>query len=429
MVLVGIAAGVFATGNMLAVPLVLTFGLVALLLSGARNIRAEDRVFIFRLALGALLLRLLLIVATHSLETGFIHYINSSDAFDYENIGRLISGAWHDGRTLTVERENYGYYYWNAIFYYLVGYYPDLLRIFNSILAVCTGFSLYFISLKLSGPRAAKISFVIAAFFPSSILWSSLNLKDSLIIFLITLIIRLNLDLMEKFKPGKVLLMTLLLMALVSLRFYAGILLAACITVSHIFSGSKLPFWRKFACIIAIFLMLGFALQQMGYGFMGTDYVFNQNIIEAVGEQHQKGARGEASFAGDVALDSYGGALRYLPVGIFYFIFAPLPWQSMGQIRFITIPEMFFLYFLYIYFVVGVKHLWRVQRGSCLFLLLVIVSFGLIYSLGASNIGGLYRVRLQAIMPAFILMSEGLQRSRVLTRIAGRLTGRTYRSV
>jgi hypothetical protein len=159
----------------------------------------------------------------------------------------------------------------------------------------------------------------------------------------------------------------------------------------------------------------------MGYGFMGTDYVFSQSI-ETIGEQHQKGAYGNAAFAGDVMFDSYSAAIKYLPVGIFYFLFGPLPWQSIGPIRIITVPEMVFLYFLYSYFITGVRHLWQTQRGSCMFLLILITCFGLIYSLGASNIGGLYRVRLQIIMIDFILISEGMKRSWVLTRIFSRLS-------
>ncbi|OPX84706.1 MAG: hypothetical protein A4E53_03763 [Pelotomaculum sp. PtaB.Bin104] len=418
--MIGIISGILTAGNMLIIPLFLIFSAAILFLAGVHQIPASDRKFLFRLALGALLIRLLFIVATNSFDTAFIKYIKTSDALYYEYMGRLISDAWHDGRSVLITKANYGYYYWNGFFYYLVGFKPDLIRVLNSIAAVCIGFNVYFISLKLSGAKAAKISFILAAYFPSSILWSSLNLKDSLIIFLITLLVKHNLELMEKFKLGKVIFMSLLMMALVSLRFYAGILLAICITISYVFTATKFLLWQRLIYTVAIFLIAGLAMQQMGYGFLGADYVFNQSI-ETIGEQHQKGAYGEAAFAGDVTFDSYSDALKYLPVGIFYFLFAPLPWQSIGAIRIIAIPEMIFLYFLYSYFITGAGHLWRAQRGACLFLLLVIIFFGLIYSLGSSNIGGLYRVRLQVIMVAFIIISEGMQRSWALTRLFGRL--------
>ncbi|OPY60027.1 MAG: hypothetical protein A4E56_02954 [Pelotomaculum sp. PtaU1.Bin065] len=423
LILIGVAAGVLTAGNMLVIPLCLIFGAVILYLAGAHQVPAPDRKFLFKLALGALLVRLLFIVATHSFDTALISYVNTSDALYYEYMGRLISDTWHEGESIVINKANYGYLYWNGLFYFLAGFKPDLLRVLNSIAAIGTGLCLYFISLKLSGARAARISFVLAAFFPSAILWSSLNLKDSLIIFLITLIVKQNLELMERFKIGKVLFMCLLLMALVSLRFYVGILLAICISVSYIFTATKFLWWQRFAYTLAIFLIAGLALQQMGYGFLGTDYILSQSI-ETIGEQHQKGAYGEAAFAGEVAFNSYADALKYLPVGIFYFLFAPLPWQSVGQIRIIAVPEMIFLYISYYYFIRGAKQLWRHQRGACLFFLLVIVFFGFIYSLGSSNMGGLYRVRLQVIMIAFILISEGMQGSWTLTRIFGRLVKR-----
>ncbi len=421
--LIGVIAGVLANDYMLIVPVILIFSAVIIYMSGVHNIPAQDRIFLSRLALGALLIRLLFIVLTHSFDTEFINYVKSSDAIYYEYLGRMISNAWHDGRTIALPPENFGYFYWNGIIYYLVGYKPDLIRVLNSITSVCIGFNLYFISLRLSGSRAAKICFVLAIFFPSSILWSALNLKDSLIIFLITLIVKHNLELMEKFGLAKVFFMSLLMMALVTLRFYVGILLAICIALSYIFTATKFHWWQRLTYTLAIILIAGIALQQMGYGFMGADYVFSQSI-ETIGDQHQKAAYGTGAFAGNVAFDSYADALKYLPVGIFYFLFGPLPWQSMGPIRVITVPEMIFLYFLYSYFVIGVKHLWRTQRGPCLFLLIVVVCFGLIYSLGSSNLGGLYRIRLQVIMVAFVLISEGIQRSWALVRIFSRMIKR-----
>lgn len=407
---------------MLTIPIVFVFGAAVLFLATVHEVPVKDRVFLFRLALGALLFRFLFIVATYSFDSAFINYVRSSDALYYEYMGRLIASTWNDGRAVVLHMDNAGYHYWNGLIYYLVGFKPDLLRVINSITSVCIGFNLYFISLKLSGPRAARISFALAAFFPSSILWSSLNLKDSLIIFLITLLVKQNLELMEKFSLGKVFLMSVLLMALVSLRFYVGILLALCIALSFIFTATKFLLWQRFAYTLAIFLIAGLALQQMGYGFLGSDYVLSQSI-ETIGEQNQKGASGNAAYGGE-GFDSYADALKYLPVGIFYFLFGPLPWQSIGPIRVITVPEMVFLYFSYIYFISGARYLLRTQRGPCLFLLIMITCFGLIYSLGSSNMGGLYRVRLQIIMVAFVLISEGMQRSWALTRIFGRLTKR-----
>jgi len=418
--LLGVAIGALTNDFMLTVPIVLVFSAAVLFLAGAHTVPARDRVFLFRLAMGALLIRILLIVATHSFDTAFINYVKTSDALYYEYMGRLIAAAWQEGRSIFIPSGNYGYFYWNGLIYYLVGFKPDLVRILNSITSVCIGLNLYFISRKLGGAKAARISFVLAAYFPSAILWSSLNLKDSLIIFLITLIVKHNLELMESFKLGRVLLMSLLLMALVSLRFYVGILLAVCIALSYIFTATRFLLWQRFVYTMAIFLIAGLALQQMGYGFMGTGFLFSQSI-ETIGEQHQKGAYGGSAYAGDVSFDSYAAVLKYLPAGVFYFLFAPFPWQSIGPLRIITVPEMIFLYFLYSYLIAGVRHFWRSQRGACLFLILLVVCFGLVYSLGSSNMGGLYRVRLQVIMITFVFISEGLQKSWALARIFSRI--------
>lgn len=419
-VLIGIITGLLSNEILFAIPLVLIFSASVLFLAGAFNIPAHDRMFLYRLALGALLIRLLFIVATQTFDTAFFSYIQTSDALYYEKMGKALANAWQEGKSVVIPSENYGYHYWNGFIYYLIGFKPDLVRALNSITSVCTAFNLYFIMLRLNEAKAARICFVLGAFFPSSILWSTLNLKDSLIIFLITLLVRQNLELLDKFRPGKVLFMSALLMALVSLRFYVGILLALCITLSYIFTATKFLWWQRISYTLVIFLIAGIALQQMGYGFMGADYVLKQSI-ETIGEQHQKAAYGSGAYAEEVTLNTFADALKYLPVGIFYFLFGPLPWQSMGPIRVITVPEMAFLYFSYGYFIMGVRHFWRTQRGACMFLLIIIISFGLIYSLGSANIGGLYRVRLQVIMVSFAITSTGMQRGWALRRIFRRL--------
>ncbi|MCG8402012.1 MAG: hypothetical protein MJA84_10480 [Firmicutes bacterium] len=411
--------------HLLMLPLVLLFSAAVLYLAGAHNVPAADRKFLFLLALGALLARLLFIVSSYSLDTDFINYVRTSDALYYEYIGKLIADAWHAGTPLSVvvNKNNFGYPYWNGIIYYIAGFKPILVIVLNSIASVCVAINVYFITLKLSGATAARISFVVAAFFPSAILWSSLNLKDTLIIFVITLAVRHTLELLESFKPGKLLLVVTLLMALVSLRFYIGILLAMCISFSYVFIAKRFPLWQRISYTLVIVLLAGTALQQMGYGFLGTEYVLSQNI-QTIGEQHQRGAIGGAAYEEEVTFDSLVAALKYLPVGIFYFLFAPLPWQAMGPIRIITVPEMVFLYFAYRYLIMGVGHLWQTQRSACQFLLLVIVTFGLIYSLGASNMGGVYRVRLQVIMLMFVFISAGMHRSWALNKIFGRLFNR-----
>lgn len=421
---VGVLTGLLTNEYFMMVPLVLLFSAVVLYFAGAHTVPAGDRKFLFLLALAALLIRLLFVVVTYSFDSNFTNYVRTSDALYYEYMGRLIADAWHGGGSFEIHKNNFGYQYWNGLVYYLAGFKPALVIVLNSITSICVAFNLYFIALRISsGPGAARVSFVLAAFFPSAILWSSLNLKDSFIIFLITLIVKQYLELMENFRLEKALFMALPLMALVSMRFYAGILLGICISLSYLFTATRFPQWQRVIYALAIFMVTGITLQQMGYGFMGTDYVFSQSF-ETIGEQHQKGAYGGAAYAEEAAFDSWTSALKYLPVGVFYFLFAPLPWQSFGPIRIVAVPEMMFLYFAYGYFVTGFRHLWQNQRGACLFLLLVIASFGFIYSLGASNMGGLYRVRLQVIMIAFIFISEGMHRSWALAKIFGRLTGK-----
>jgi len=166
LILIGVAAGVLTAGNMMVIPLCLIFGAVILYLAGAHQVPAPDRKFLFKLALGALLVRLLFIVATHSFDTALISYVNTSDALYYEYMGRLISDTWHEGESIVINKANYGYLYWNGLFYFLAGFKPDLLRVLNSIAAIGTGLCLYFHFTEAKRSEGGQDKLCSCCFFP-----------------------------------------------------------------------------------------------------------------------------------------------------------------------------------------------------------------------------------------------------------------------
>ncbi|HBC93962.1 MAG TPA: hypothetical protein DCZ10_13975, partial [Pelotomaculum sp.] len=75
LILVGIMAGALTNENLLMIPLLLVISAAILLLAGVHQVPVSDRKFLFLLAVGALLIRLILIVSTHCFETSFIQYV------------------------------------------------------------------------------------------------------------------------------------------------------------------------------------------------------------------------------------------------------------------------------------------------------------------------------------------------------------------
>ncbi|WP_066632857.1 hypothetical protein [Desulfolucanica intricata] len=398
-----IVASLLVFDKMIIFSVVVLVAIVVFLLAEGYKIPVNDRSIMWKLALGAFLLRLLLIIVTLMFENPLM----TDDAMAYGRVGNEIARAWQDGDSYIIGKNNYGYYYFNALIFYATGYYPDVVRLINSIIAIGAALNLYFISLRLSGSKAAKFTFALAAYFPSFIVWSALNLKESLIIFFITYIVKNAMELMQKFQVSKVIIIVLALLPIVAFRFYMGILLGIVIALAFMFSAYNFKWYKRLFYGLLLLLMVGVSLQHMGYGFLGMDYLITQSL-ETIEEQHNVAASGGSAYAEEVDFSSPAKALIYLPVGLFYFIFGPLPWQPGGILKMLSTPEMFALYFLYLFIVPGILSLWRHRRSECLFLLIIISSITLIYAMGGSNMGGIYRVRFQVLSLVFLLVSHGM---------------------
>ncbi|MFA7467789.1 MAG: hypothetical protein WCY82_05935 [Desulfotomaculaceae bacterium] len=396
-------AGLLVYDKMIIVSFVVIFTVLFYFLSDGHRVPAEDRAILFKLALGALLLRVLFIVATLAFDNPFL----TADGITYGRIGNDIAQTWHSGGSYIINKNNFGYYYFNAFIYYITGYYPDVVRLINSIIAIGAALNLYFVSLRLSGPTAARYTFILTAFFPSFIVWSALNLKEGLCIFLLTFIVKKVLEVMQKFQFRNLMAIALALMPLVSLRFYLGILLGIVIALSFIVTATNFKWNKRLIYTLLLVIVAGLTLNQMGYGFLGSDYVASQNL-ETIAEQHNAGAIGDSAYSDGVSFNSVPNALKYIPVGLFYFAFGPLPWQSGGLLKIISLPEMFMLYVLYLFVAPGICSLWKKKRGECLFLIILIASFTAIYALGGSNMGGIYRVRFQVLSLLFVFISHGM---------------------
>ncbi len=396
-------AGLLIYDQMIIVALTLLCAVLIFFLSGGHRVPAEDRSLLFKLALGAFLIRVLFILATHAFDNPFL----TADGITYGKIGNEIAQAWQSGDSYVINKNNFGYYYFNAVIYYITGYYPDAVRLVNSVIAIGAALNLYFVSLWLSGRAAARCTFALTAFFPSFIVWSALNLKESLCIFLISFIVKKVLELMRQFHLGKLLFIALALLFLVTLRFYVGILIGICIAFSFIFTATRFKWNKRLVYTLLLVLVAGITLHQMGYGFLGGDYVASQNL-ETIAQQHNAGAIGESAYSEGVSFDSWSGAIKYFPVGLFYFAFGPLPWQPGGMLKVISLPEMFMLYILYLFVLPGIYNLWRLRRGECLFLLILIAGFTAVYALSGSNMGGIYRVRFQVLSLLFVFISHGM---------------------
>jgi hypothetical protein len=113
-------------------------------------------------------------------------------------------------------------------------------------------------------------------------------------------------------------------------------------------------------------------------------------------------AFGDAKYDSDVDISTPKGALKYLPAGVMYFLFSPLPWQMTKLIHFLTIPELFIWYYVLFLAIDGAIVIFKHRYTDSFFPIILILNLTITFALVEANFGTAYRHRSQTIV--FFLM-------------------------
>jgi hypothetical protein len=117
---------------------------------------------------------------------------------------------------------------------------------------------------------------------------------------------------------------------------------------------------------------------------------------------------GRSAYGTQYDVSSPAGALRALPVGVLYLLFAPFPWAISGIRQLLTVPETLVWYALMPAFVRGVAYSVRHRLRDVLPILVFAVTLTIAYALMQGNVGTAYRQRTQVTMFFFVFMALGL---------------------
>jgi hypothetical protein len=302
-----------------------------------------------------------------------------------------------------------GYYVWNALIYTVVGYVPLAPMLANAVIGGLGVLLAHSLARDLAGPRAARYAALLAAFWPSLALWSSLNLKDAMAILATLLLLRGA----QRMQRGPSLLAiaqgVVGFLILSQLRGYL-VLVAAC----AVGFAWLLPRLRAAPLTVGALLLAG-ALLLPSLG--PVQELVEESSLETLDQARRQLAIGGSAYHGNADVSSPGGALRFLPTGLLYFLLAPAPWQLLNARQLLTLPEMLIWYTLLPQIVIGLVIAMR-QRFSAA---LPIASFALFstfsYALVEGNLGTAYRHRAQVLVLFLIFAGVGLARRREAQRV------------
>jgi hypothetical protein len=331
------------------------------------------------------------------------------DAFYYEELGSEIARDWLAGRpsewlswAMTVDRTPWLLPSFIGGFYWLTGgiRLVPLLLVGICALTALTPVLTYFIAREMGLSRSgANFAAGLVAFSPAFAFWSGGFYKEGLILLLFNLSMYHVLRLQRGWRWNSMLILAGCLFGLFGLRFYLAAMMSAIVLVGLMLGRSHrgagvLTMLRQILILAAfIGLLFGFGLTDRMRRILPEDVTEAMSTLESSRQNLANSA--DSGFAREVSITTPAAALAFLPLGMGYFMFSPLPWQ-VGQVRQnLVIPETAFWIGLYPLMAWGMARGMKRNFQSSGLLLAAAIPISALYAMFSGNIGTIYRMRIQ----------------------------------
>ncbi|MHB1193110.1 MAG: glycosyltransferase family protein [Longimicrobiales bacterium] len=387
------------------IPLVVLspLGALALWWLVGRLAEPDDRRLVLRIALAGALLRVgLALVIHYTLPVWFF----APDQLTYQEVGWQTL-QYHQGRGgmpwQIQDTLELGYFYWNAFLYLIFGYAPLAPKLVNAFVGTASALFAYRMAGELAGRGPAMLAVLLTMFFPSLVLWSTLNLRDP-IVLLVTLALFLSVVRLRTRPSGRAFFAAILSLTLLVLfrDYVAAMALFGLVGATFIGKARGLPVNLLVGAVLFGLAIL--AYQQFG---LGAQWVESASF-EAISQQRSALATGGTAFRPGVDISTPLRGLQYLPLGMAFFLFSPFPWQIGSALSLMTLPEQLVWYALLPMVVSGGLYLVRERYHAFGPLLVFLALTTSIYALVEGNAGTAYRHRAQVLVFFLILASVGM---------------------
>jgi 4-amino-4-deoxy-L-arabinose transferase-like glycosyltransferase len=372
----------------------------------------DDKRFLLHVFVGALLVRATIGVIIFALH---LQSFFGGDAFTYDFLGTMVLQSWRTGTPMVAAGHadfevGWGMTYFVAAIYYVVGENMLAVQFANAVLGAATAPVIYLCAHRIFGNlRVARWSALLAAFYPSLVLWSSQGLKDGPMVFMLALAMMAALGLDEKIKVKYLLVLLVALVGIVSLRFYVFYMMVAAVGGAFLI-GMKALSAQSLARQIIVVVGLGLAMTYLGVlknAGAAMDRYGNLEMLQRSRLDLAESAK--SGFGTDVDVSTTSGAISTIPLGMLYLLFAPFPWQLASLRQSITMPEMMIWWASFPLLCLGLWFTLKHRMRQSLPILIFTLMLTLAYSVFQGNIGTAYRQRSQLLIFYFIFVSVGYE--------------------
>lgn len=382
------------------------FGTLATVFVGRRS-GSEDRLFLTNV--------MLLAVAARLLVMGLIHQtvgpvVFAPDAVDYQRMGTELLRAWTLGAPLPArltDSVQVGFPYINGVLFLIFGVTPVAPQTLNVFFGTWLAIPLYWITYHVTRRNAAvaRWAVVLTLFFPSLVLWSTLNIREAPTILTVALILYFVTRYQVQPAVSDLLGALFFLAVLTLFREYLTLLVGIAVATGIVVGRSRSPL-RSLVVGLALLMILTFAAQNLG---LGTTLVEEPSLSRVEYLRQDMGYGARSSYGAEYDVSTPAGALRFLPVGLAYFLLAPFPWALGSVLQATTLPEVLLWYALVPF---GLWGLFLGIRKDARSYVVIVTVLGLItfaYSLVEGNVGTAYRHRGQVLPLMFVFVALGLR--------------------
>jgi hypothetical protein len=357
--------------------------------------------FVIRVAVGLLAFALTLYSDLNVVE----------DARFYEEMGYEVAQGWLSGRAVDFDGLPAGVQTARllvggiAVFYYINGgvrALPVLLVVYSAVTALVPVY-IYRLAQELQASEStARRAGWLVALSPAFVFWSGSLYKEGLTLLLLSVAAYHTLRLQSGWRGWSVITVMVCVVALWWVRFYLAILLALAVALSLLWGriqgagqSSGVPVFVRQAAVMSVFAVV---IISVGLT-VRTEHVLlesDEGVLVNL-DVRRAGSASEArsGYLQEASVATPEEALQYFPLGLFYFLTVPFPWQLGAFRQNLIIPENAFWLGLYPLMVIGIRRALKSNRPGTAFLLLMSGGMCVVYALLSANVGTTYRMRSQ----------------------------------
>ena len=388
----------------ISVPLIIVF-------SGKIKVYSEQLLNIF---LVALIIRIFVSTTIYSLE------LTSFFALDWALYDRLGGGVADyltgvapmtdelRNRVFSFQGTTWGISLITGMIYTLVGKDIISVQLFIASLGAVAAPVTYLCAYQIyKNRRTAVIAGYIVALMPSMVLWSSLLLKDGLMVLFLVLAMYSSSKLQEKFSHRDITVLIISLIGIMSLRYFIFYMVAVAVVGGFVIGQKNTTnsILGRATAVVIIGVIFGYAGILNNASFELERMTSLQDIQAS---RNDLATAAESGFGEEYDVSTIGGAVAVLPLGFTYLMLSPLPWQVTSSLAMTTMPEMIIWWAMIPFMISGIIYSFRKKLRECISIIVFTLMLTIGYSILQGNVGTAYRQRAQIQVFLFIFIGAGI---------------------